>query len=202
MEKISSLLEDLDDFLTKFNDTFGETERGRMATIKHYLLQQGSYLASIYIADFRQLACDVDWDDNALISAFRWGLMYDVKDLRFNLPNPLTKAITQVVRCDNRLFERQQERRLTQRLYKTETITPWKQVSTNGSKPKPMQIDSLSFKKLLQKARGQRCKEGLCLYCGRKNHQARDFPYKSFNLETTQGSKYFNEYSIKDIQPH
>jgi hypothetical protein len=30
----SPLLEDLDDFLTEFNDTFGKTDRVRTATIK------------------------------------------------------------------------------------------------------------------------------------------------------------------------
>jgi hypothetical protein len=49
------------------------------------------------------------------------------------------------------LFERQQERRSTQGPYKAETIIPWKQAPTNASKPKPMQIDSSSFKKLSQK---------------------------------------------------
>jgi hypothetical protein len=66
-------------------------------------------------------------------------------------PLTLTEAMTQAVRCDNRLFEHQQERRSTQRLYKAEAITPWKQAPTNGSKPEPMQIDSSSFKKLSQK---------------------------------------------------
>jgi hypothetical protein len=107
LEKNSHLLKDLDDFLTEFNNTFGETDRARTATTKLFYLQQGSHLASVYAVDFRQLACDVDWDDNALISTFRWGLREDVKDLLLNLHDPLTliEAITQVVQCNNRLFE-------------------------------------------------------------------------------------------------
>jgi hypothetical protein len=81
---------------------------------------------------------------------FWWDLRDNVKDLLLNLPDPLTliEAITQAVQCDNRLFECRQERRLTQGLYKVEAITPWKQTPTNASKLEPMQIDSLSFKKL------------------------------------------------------
>jgi hypothetical protein len=70
------------------------------------------------------------------------------------------------------LFERQQERRSTQRSYKAEAITPWKQAPTNGSNPEPIQIDSLSFKKLSQKKKDRQRKEGLSLYCGGENHQA------------------------------
>jgi hypothetical protein len=45
-----------------------------MATTKLLSLRQGSRSASVYAADFQQLAYDVDWDDNALISVFRWSL--------------------------------------------------------------------------------------------------------------------------------
>jgi hypothetical protein len=39
-----------------------------MAITELRSLRQGSRSASVYAADFRQLACNVDWDDNALIS--------------------------------------------------------------------------------------------------------------------------------------
>jgi hypothetical protein len=60
LEKNSLLLEDLDDFLIKFNDTFGKTDRVRIAITKLCSLRQGSYPASIYVTNFRQLACDID----------------------------------------------------------------------------------------------------------------------------------------------
>jgi hypothetical protein len=71
LKKNSPLLEDLDDFLTEFSDTFGKTDRVRTATTKFRSLRQGSRPTLIYVADFRQLACNVDWDDNTLINAFR-----------------------------------------------------------------------------------------------------------------------------------
>ena len=99
LETNSPLLTDLDAFLAEFTNTFGETDRARTATTKLRSLQQRSRAASVYAAKFRQLACDVDWDDNAFISAFRWGLRDDVKDLLLNLPDPtsLSEAITQAV---------------------------------------------------------------------------------------------------------
>jgi hypothetical protein len=74
MEKDSLLLENLDDFFIEFNDTFGEIDRVWTATTKIRSLCQGSCPTSIYAVDFCQLKCDVDWDDNALISAFWWRL--------------------------------------------------------------------------------------------------------------------------------
>jgi hypothetical protein len=87
-KKYSLLLEDLDDFLTEFNNTLDETDRVRTATTKLRSLRQGFCPASIYAANFCQLACDVDWDDNVLINAFCWGLQNDVKDLLSNLLDP------------------------------------------------------------------------------------------------------------------
>jgi hypothetical protein len=130
-------------------------------------LYQGSHPTSIYAADFYQLTCDIDWNDNALISAFRWGLQDDVKDLLLKLLDPLTltKIITQLVRYNNQLFNRREKWRPTQGLYKTEAITLWKQTPTNASMPKPMQIDSSRFKKVSQKEKERQRKKDLYLYC-------------------------------------
>ena len=68
VEKDSPLLEDFHGFLEEFTNTFGETDKGRTATTKIHSLQQQSRAASVYAAEFRQLACDVDWDNKALIS--------------------------------------------------------------------------------------------------------------------------------------
>jgi hypothetical protein len=77
------------------------------------------------------------------------------------------------------LFECQQEQHSIQRPYKAEAISPWKQAPTNASMPEPIQMNSLRFKKLSQKEKDRRCKEDLYLYCGRENHQTRDYPIKA-----------------------
>jgi hypothetical protein len=107
LDKNSTLLEDWDDFLIEFNDTFGKSDRIQMATTKIRLLCQASCPALVYAADFYQLACNIDWNDDALINAFWWRIWNDDKDLLLNMPNPLTliEDITQVVRCGNQLFE-------------------------------------------------------------------------------------------------
>ena len=52
LEKNSLLLTDLDAFLIKFTNTFGETDRARTATTKLRSLQQLSRAASVYAAKF------------------------------------------------------------------------------------------------------------------------------------------------------
>ena len=60
-----------------------------------------------YTSKFRQFASDVGWDDQALRDQFRRGLRGEVKKLLLNSLDPtlLNEAITQLVHCDNRLFE-------------------------------------------------------------------------------------------------
>ena len=67
----------------------------------------------MYVADFRLLASDIPWHDQALMEQFRYGLRNNVKDLLLTFPEQpksLTEAISHTVRCDNRLLERRSER--------------------------------------------------------------------------------------------
>jgi hypothetical protein len=61
----------------------------------------------MYASKCRQLTCDISWDKVALVNQFQFGLCGDVKDLSLTMLNPktLNQTITQVVRCDNQLFE-------------------------------------------------------------------------------------------------
>jgi hypothetical protein len=76
--------------LEEFSRTFGERDWALIATTKLRTLQQRSRPASAYVAEFQQLACDLDWNDTALITMFRWGLRDDIKTLLLNLPKPTT----------------------------------------------------------------------------------------------------------------
>ena len=210
VEKNSPLLQDFHGFLEEFTNTFGETDRVRTATTKLRSLQQRARAASIYAAEFRQLACDVDWDDNALISAFRWGLRDDVKDLLLNLPDPITlsEAITQAIRCDNRLFERRQERRSTYGQYRMDSATHIQQPKV--SMPEPMQIDASRIQRLTPEEKNRRRKENLCLYCGEKGHGIDKCPRKpttsklhKFRLtsDNSQVEEKAEESENDDVQP-
>lgn len=176
LEKNSPLLENLDLFLEEFSRTFGERDRALIATTKLRTLQQRSRPASAYVAEFQQLACDLNWNDTALITMFRWGLRDDIKTLLLNLPKPttLSEAITQAIDCDNRLFEQRQERRLLFGSYRADYTAPARQTSSNSSTSEPMQIDTSRVKKLTEEEKERRRREHLCLYCGGKDHDLKN----------------------------
>ena len=185
LEKNSPLLANLDQFLEELSRTFGERDRALIATTKLRSLQQRSRPASAYVAEFQQIACDLDWNDTALITMFRWGLRDDIKTLLLNLPKPttLSEAITQAIDCDNRLFEQRQERRLLFGSYRADYAAPSRQTPSSTSTLEPMQIDTSKVKKLSEEEKERRRREHLCLYCGGKDHGWKNCPVK------LQGSK-------------
>ena len=162
--------------------------------MKLYSLQQGSRPASIYASEFRQIACDVSWDDQALCDHFRRGLRNDVKTLLLNFPEPtsLSQVISQAVQCDNRLFELRQEERGTRGFQSSSRNAPIARpyVSVSPSMPRlpssndthtqmevdphtPMEIDNTRFQPLTDAQRQHRCDNGLCLYWGTSGHVIR-----------------------------
>ena len=66
----SPLLHTFPAFLAEFEATFGDTDERRSTITKLYSLHQGMHPVSIYASEFRQLACDVQWDDQALAKNF------------------------------------------------------------------------------------------------------------------------------------
>ena len=196
IETSSPLLEDFTAFMEELEATFGETDRRRTALIKLYSVQQGSRPASIYASEFRQIACDVSWDDQALCDHFRRGLRNDVKTLLLNFPEPtsLSQVISQAVQCDNRLFELRQEERGTRgsqvssrnatstRPYLSPTPTFPSASETHTTMEvdshTPMEIDHARFQPLTEAQRQHRRDNGLCLYCGNPGHVIRHCPVR------------------------
>ncbi len=115
LETSSPLLQDFNAFMAEFEAVFGDSDKAKTSANKLHRLQQGTRSAIVYTSEFRQLACDVNWGEAALIDQFRCGLRDDVQDLLLTLvdPSSFSEAITQALRCDNRLFERRQEKKVT-----------------------------------------------------------------------------------------
>jgi len=115
LETSSPLLQDFNAFMAEFEVVFGDSDKARTSANKLRRLQQRTRSAIVYASKFRQLACDVNWGEAALIDQFRCGLRDDVQDLLLTLADPssFNEAITQAIRCNNRLFERRQEKKVT-----------------------------------------------------------------------------------------
>ena len=191
LEKESPLLNNFEEFISEFKACFGDTDSIRTTINKIRRLRQGDRPASAYAADFRLLASDIPWDDQALMEQFRYGLRNDVKDLLLTFPEEpksLTEAISRAVRCDNRLFEWRSERQFqmprarSEPTYASVVAKPFPRESYNAppvSTPTPMEIDTTRRRGPLSEEEKQRRRANrLCLYCGGPGHIAVNCPHR------------------------
>jgi len=160
LETSSPLLQDFNAFMVEFEIMFRDSDKARTLANKLRRLQQGTRSAIVYASEFRQFAYDVNWGEAALIDQFRCGLRDDVQDLLLTLADPssFSEAITQAIRCDNRLFEHRQEKKVTSNaqlwnnrpttLPSVPQTTPVAQPAFFG--PALMQIDTTKFKSLTE----------------------------------------------------
>jgi hypothetical protein len=88
LETSSPFLQDFNAFMAKFEVMFRDSDKARTSANKLHRLQQGTRLAIVYALEFRQLACDINWGEAALIDQFHCGLRDDVQDLLLTLADP------------------------------------------------------------------------------------------------------------------
>ena len=189
LEQKSPLLDDFEAFIEEFKACFGDTDSVKTTINKIRRLRQGDRPASAYAADFRLLASDIPWDEQALMEQFRYGLRNDVKDLLLTFPEDpksLTEAISRAVRCDNRLFERRSERQQlmvrsrVEPTYASVAARPLSRQSSNITPmdvPTPMEIEATRRRGPLSDEEKQRRRANrLCLYCGGPGHIAINCP--------------------------
>ena len=102
-EKRAPILNNFEAFLATFAKAFKDHDKACSTTTKIRFLQQRLHPTSIYALDFKLLACDINWDKEALMSQFHWRLQDNVKDLLLSMPDlqTLNEVISQVVKCDN-----------------------------------------------------------------------------------------------------
>jgi hypothetical protein len=192
LETSSPLLQDFDAFMAEFEAVFGDNDKARTLANKLRRLQQGTRSATVYASEFRQFACDVNWGEAALIDQFCCGLRDNVQDLLLTLVDlsSFSEAITQTIQCDNRMFKRRQEKKVTsnaQLWISRPTTLPLVPQTTTVARPAsfgpaPMQIDATKFKPLTEAEKFCRWANNLCLYCGNLGHIARQCPQKLVKL--------------------
>jgi hypothetical protein len=104
-----------------------------------------------------------------------------VKDLLLSMPDSQTfnEAISQVVKCDHRLFQRPQDQRswnLPKHSYSHSAALTT--ISNPHSGAEDMQIDVVRYKPLTAQEKKRHFDGGLCLYCGEGGHKADTCPKK------------------------
>ncbi len=68
--------------------------------------------AAKYAAEFQRIAALMDWDDDALVSQYYWGLNETIKDeiARMDRPEELQDMIDTFINIDSRQWERRMKR--------------------------------------------------------------------------------------------
>lgn len=147
---------------------FGETDVTKKAKTTLSRLRQ-TKSCSIYTTEFNRLVSDIGYTDQvALIDMYRKGLKENVKDLlvTFATPTTLRDAQKDAIDCDERLFDRLQEGKRsdrTPRLFERDSAVP-------------MEIDSISNRgnRLSNAEKDRRRRENLCIYDGKADCPGRD----------------------------
>ena len=173
-DKHKAALASWKEFLTVMNSAFSDPDLEAVAEAKIRNLKQGRGAASAYVSRFKQIASDLSWNDAALISQFRAGLSEAVKDMlvyQDPLPTGLEEFHNLAIRLDNRIFERDQDKRRAG----PKLSNPLPSNTPSPTVPVPMDIDAVTSRRrgpLSQEERARRFEQGLCMYCGQPGHRA------------------------------
>ncbi|KAF4546924.1 Hypothetical protein D9617_96g011920 [Elsinoe fawcettii] len=178
-DETKAIFSDFDVFQAKIKQVFNISDERRVAATKiGQLKQRGS--TSQYYSHFQQLTAHLDWDQNALHSAFYQGLSDAVKDQMIpNPPTTLQELITMAISIDNRLHERRMERKGGYR-----PNVGYQRSPRYGD---PMELDAMRQGrpsraggkgrggKFLNGKEREKCRrENLCFKCERPGHRARE----------------------------
>jgi hypothetical protein len=106
-------------------------------------------------------------------------------------PSSFSEIINQAIQCDNRMFERRQEKKVTSNaqlwnsrpttLSLVPQTTPVARPTSFG--PAPMQIDAAKFKPLIEAEKLRRRINNLCVYYGNPGHIVCQCPQKLVKLQ-------------------
>lgn len=178
-------------FATSLKVAFGDPDEAATAEREIRKLFQGNRPITAYTADFMRISSQLNWDDEALKSVYRFGLSERVKDELARIDEPATRSqLTAIAtRIDGRLHARDLERRDTQRGSDSHGIRPTprplgqttqvKMTQEALAAPRALQGEAARAPLKTEPTRGpldasekqRRYDNNLCLYCGQGGHK-------------------------------
>lgn len=141
-------------------------------------LKQGGRSVAEYSIEFRTLAAECNWNQEAQWDMFLHGLAEGIQREIYilDLPPGLNDLIDLAIRVDARI---NRWRDFSQTLHVTETgedhYASNQRGTTCTTEYEPMQLGRM---RLSREERERRKSHGLCLYCGRKGHFINTCPVK------------------------
>jgi Domain of unknown function (DUF4939) len=167
------------EFRSQLESMFGDIDEEHTAERSLQQLRQKGP-ASRYAADFRRFAAKTEWNKGALRAQFYKGLKDSIKDemARTERPDELDKMIDLAITIDDRLYERQLEKRGGGTAnfggYRTGGTKPQKSQPYYG--PMPMELDAAQRQHQRPKPSKQemdrRRTNKLCFTCGLPGHMS------------------------------
>lgn len=152
---------------------FSPEVSSRAAANKLLQLRQGRLSATDYAIQFRTLAAESSWGEQALLVTFYNGLADRIKDelASWEEAEDLESLVSRVIRLDNRLRERNKAPRISFPHATPVHQGPGADPTDGGSEP--MQLGRT---RLSQAERDRRMRERCCLYCGEPGHFRNNCP--------------------------
>lgn len=157
---------------------FDRTVVGREAARKLADLRQGNRSVSDYTIEFRTLAAECKWNEEAQWDMFLHGLADRVQQevYTLELPVKLDGLIELALRVDARLQERVNRTRPVSRFdYMEDAGASGCNTVSHPVEHEPMQVGRA---RLSREERENRRERGLCMYCGKAGHFLRECPVK------------------------
>lgn len=168
-------------FINEMKRVFDHPVKGRDAANRLFSIRQGARSVAEFALDFRTLAAESGWNEEALVGAFCRGLNENLKDelAAKDDVSTLEELIELTIRLDNRLRERRRERTLrpSNTALQSPASTRFAPSSSHPADPNPEPMQ-LGRTQITPQERSQRRAVNACLYCGGMGHYVATCPKK------------------------
>lgn len=175
------ILRSYDKFMDTLEELYGDQTQVEETSYRLQRLRQTGLMID-YITTFKELSSRLRWNEPALVARFKDGLSDEIKQMLAAQWHSLQTLKATQAAATTAYQNLQSQTRFRGRLHKPATPLsrkPYTTVQTpSTSGPTPMDLDTVKVRRLTPDEKQRRREQGLCLYCGGKDHFALSCPLK------------------------